>query len=235
MDKMAREFKTFFSYYGSKAKIIQHYPFPKYDTIVEPFCGAATYSVKHFERQIYLCDLNKDIIDTWEFLINASHNDILSLPKFKKGLDLRTLDLSKGQLNFCGYWCSRGSNTPRNIVSTFAVGNSNGEDYFENIKKQVADNLYRIKHWKIKLENYKNLNNNIKSTWFIDPPYEKGGQHYIHNTIDYEHLKEWAISRNGEIIVCENIEASWLNFDNLIDNVGIVRIKSEGIFYKQNA
>jgi len=34
-----------FSYYGSKSKLAQHYPTPKYDTIVEPFAGAAGYSL----------------------------------------------------------------------------------------------------------------------------------------------------------------------------------------------
>lgn len=229
-----QRFKCFFSYYGSKAKIIQHYPNPQFETIVEPFCGAANYSVRFFEKQIFLCDLNKDIIDTWEFLINASKQDILSLPRFEKGLDLRNLNLSKGQKNFCGYWASRGSNTPRNIVSTFAMGNSNGSEYFENIKYLVSENLYKIKHWKVKQIGYSELTENIKATWFIDPPYKEGGKHYIHNLIDYENLKNWSLNRNGEIIVCENIEASWLPFKHLIDNIGSVRIKSEGIYVHTN-
>jgi len=33
------------SYYGSKSKVVKHYPKPKYDLIIEPFAGAAWYSV----------------------------------------------------------------------------------------------------------------------------------------------------------------------------------------------
>jgi site-specific DNA-adenine methylase len=33
------------SYYGGKSKIVQYYPDPKYDTIIEPFAGSAQYSL----------------------------------------------------------------------------------------------------------------------------------------------------------------------------------------------
>ena len=29
-----------FSYYGSKSKIVNYYPPPKYSKIIEPFCGS---------------------------------------------------------------------------------------------------------------------------------------------------------------------------------------------------
>jgi site-specific DNA-adenine methylase len=32
-----------FSYYGSKSKIIDHYPAPKFNKIIEPFAGSARY------------------------------------------------------------------------------------------------------------------------------------------------------------------------------------------------
>jgi site-specific DNA-adenine methylase len=36
-----------FSYYGTKKRIVNKYPEPKYDKIIEPFCGAAQYSLKY--------------------------------------------------------------------------------------------------------------------------------------------------------------------------------------------
>lgn len=33
------------SYYGTKKKIAKYYPSPQYDKIIEPFAGAAQYSL----------------------------------------------------------------------------------------------------------------------------------------------------------------------------------------------
>jgi site-specific DNA-adenine methylase len=226
-------FKCFFSYYGSKAKIAKYYSKPKFGKIVEPFCGAANYSVLHYQNEVYLTDLNKDIVDTWEFLINANINDILKLPKFEKGLDLRKLNLSNGERKFCGFWVNRGMTSACNIVSNFAMQNSNGAEYFEIKKKEVSENLFRIKHWKIKETSYENLLDDFKATWFIDPPYFDGGKHYKFNKIVYEKLAEWCKTRLGLIIVCENTSATWLNFEHLIFNQGSVNNKSEGCFIKE--
>jgi len=39
-----------FSYFGSKARIGNKYPKPIYDTIIEPFAGAAGYSYAHSHK-----------------------------------------------------------------------------------------------------------------------------------------------------------------------------------------
>jgi len=36
-----------FSYYGSKKKIVKYYPEPVHDVIIEPFAGAAWYSLEY--------------------------------------------------------------------------------------------------------------------------------------------------------------------------------------------
>lgn len=195
-------------------------------TIVEPFAGAANYSVRHFERDVFLTDLSVDIIEVWQFLIAASEKDILGLPRFEKGLDLRKCNLSNGERKFAGFWANRGSRKPGNLVSSYAVGNSNGSEYFENVKRLVAENLYRIKHWQIKQTSYISLND-IKATWFIDPPYRNGGKHYVHNAINYVHLGEWCKARNGQVIVCENTDCDWLEVKPLVQCVGIVRNTTE--------
>lgn len=132
-----------FSYFGSKAKIWNYYPKPKHNVIIEPFAGAANYSVNNFENDVYLTDLNENIIKVWNFLINASENDILKLPKFYSGMDLRNLNLSEGErIFFCGFWVNRGMINPCNIVSKFAMGNTNGAEYFEIKKKEVSKKTF---------------------------------------------------------------------------------------------
>ena len=60
---------------------------------------------------------------------------------------------------------------------------------------------------------YKSLPN-VKATWFIDPPYQtKGG--YVISDVDYFELGKWCKSRKGQVIVCENAEADWLDFNPL--------------------
>lgn len=90
-------------------------------------------------------------------------------------------------------------------------------------------------HWKIYKDDYNNIEN-IEATWFIDPPYQKGGNYY-HSTvnnkfIDYENLKNWCLSRNGEIIVCENTSADWMNFTELVDLNGQLHKTTEVIYHR---
>ena len=44
------------SYYGAKTNIIDHYPPPKFDKIIEPFAGSARYALKYYDRDIILVD-----------------------------------------------------------------------------------------------------------------------------------------------------------------------------------
>lgn len=48
-----------FSYYGSKSKVVDLYPSPKFGKIIEPFAGSARYSLKYFDRDVLLVD--KDV------------------------------------------------------------------------------------------------------------------------------------------------------------------------------
>ena len=56
----------------------------------------------------------------------------------------------------------------------------------------------------------------IEATWFIDPPYQHvpGRYHHGPETIDYDELAEWAMSRRGQVIVCEGPDGDWLPFEH---------------------
>jgi site-specific DNA-adenine methylase len=196
------------SYYGSKSKIVGSYPRPMYDKIIEPFAGTARYSLKYFDRNILLIDKYKVIIDIWHYLQQASKNDILNLPKLKQGDNTKNYKfLSDVESSFLGFVIAGGSSTPQYQVGTFrGIG-------VERDLKRISEQLYKIKHWEIKLGDYKDIHNQ-ESTWFIDPPYQWGGEYYkiSNKELDFKELGEWCKSRLGQSIVCENTKADWLPF-----------------------
>lgn len=79
--------------------------------------------------------------------------------------------------------------------------------------QRVAANVHKVRHWQIKEGSFDEINNE-EASWFIDPPYQFGGQSYIHSnkSIDFNLLADWCKSRSGQVIVCENMKADWMPF-----------------------
>jgi site-specific DNA-adenine methylase len=198
---------SMFSYYGSKSKIVNYYPPPKYGKIIEPFAGSARYALKYFDRDVLLVDKYEVVIKIWKWLQQCSKDDILKLPKLEQGLDLRTLNLSEQELLFLGMLAGTASFSPRFKVSPFSAEKNERQNEY----KIIANHLHKIKHWEIRLGCYQDLPNK-EATWFVDPPYQFGGKAYVKNKIDFTSLSEWCRERNGQTIVCENTKADWLPF-----------------------
>ena len=196
-----------FSYYGSKSKIIDLYPPPQYDDIKEVFAGSARYSLKYWDRNVTIIDKYEVVIQVWKYLQNASEKDILSLPTLYQGDDIRNLDLCDDEKNLLGLLAGVASTQPRYKVSKFAA-NADGR---KNELKRIANALYKIRHWDIILGDFRDVENK-ECTWFIDPPYQFGGNAYVHNKIDFNLLSNWCKERRGQVIVCENTKADWLQF-----------------------
>lgn len=134
-----------FSYYGSKSKVIQFYPKPRFDKIIEPFAGSARYALKYWDREIIIIEKNDVIFRIWEYLQSASEKDILGLPKLKQGDDIRALNLSQIEKEFLGMmFGSVGSPSPCWTVSPFGDAHFRGDSL-----GKVAKNLFKIKHWQI--------------------------------------------------------------------------------------
>ena len=207
--------KYMFSYYGSKSKIVQYYPQPTNDKIIEPFAGSARYSLRYFEKDILLVDKYKVIVDIWHYLQRASEKDILGLPVLKESQLLSEFNLSEIERLFMGFCIASGGMTPRNKISPFVSSRNSSRLKFRI--KDIASNLYKIKHWKIILGSYEDLENE-HATWFIDPPYQIGGQHYkeSNKNLDFTFLANWCKSRNGQVIVCENMDSNWIELNPLI-------------------
>lgn len=213
-----------FSYYGSKSNVIDSYPTPQHERIIEPFAGSARYALKYYTRDVLLVDCRSVVIDTWHYLQSAKPSDILGLPRpdYKQSLD--GFNLSAGERYLLGWMCGRGAAYPRHKTQKWSRLNRD--------LKLIAEQLYKIKHWDIKLGNHQDIKN-TNATWFVDPPYQFGGDSYGTGKINYGALGNWIKSRQGQVIACENTKADWLPFWPLRKNRGSRNTTTEAIWCNQ--
>jgi len=216
-----------FSYYGSKGKIVDYYPPPKNKIVIEPFAGSARYALKYWKNDVVINEKYDVVFKVWKYLQKCEIADINNLPKIEDGKTLNDYEFdcieAKWLMGFC---IKGGSNSPRITPSEKGFGGGYMHQ-LENIKKH----LHKIKHWQITNLDYSELEN-LEATWFIDPPYEFGGEHYVESTknIDFAKLGEWCKSRNGQVIVCENTKATWLPFKPMKEMQGSQHKTTEAIW-----
>lgn len=67
------------SYYGSKSKVINLYPPPKFGKVIEPFAGSARYALKYFDRDVLLVDKHDAIVKIWKWLQVCSKDGVFSI------------------------------------------------------------------------------------------------------------------------------------------------------------
>ena len=213
-----------FSYYGSKSKIVDLYPPPKFDKIIEPFAGSARYSLKYWQKDVLLVDKYEIIVKVWQWLQKCSKNDIAGLPSVKRGDNVTELNINDEAKWLMGFCINRGSIAPKNIVADFCN--------WDEDKKRIISYLDKIKHWTIQVGTYDEIPNFPDVTWFIDPPYKNGGEYYKFSSkeLDFEHLGKWCMERTGQTIVCENTKADWLPFKPMAKLTGQAQTTTEAIW-----
>ena len=216
------------------------YPQPIHKTIIEPFCGSACYSLLYPHKQVVLYDKNPIIVMLWEYLINVSEKEILSLPLLKDDQSIEDLDVIEEAKNLIGFWLGFGSVKPRKRF-TKSLKKEGWEKYRKKYwgpakKQRIAEQLKFIRHWKVFESGYVEVRNQ-EATWFIDPPYKKAGKTYPFSSkkIDFDHLANWCKSRQGTVIVCESSEANWLDFIKVGLCNGIKgSVSTEAVWIKNN-
>jgi hypothetical protein len=219
------------SYYGAKTNLVGLYPKPKHDIIIEPFAGSARYALRHFEKEVILVDKYPVIVKLWRWLQKCSEKDILSLPRqLPAGTELKkmTFDCEEQRL-LVGFVYGSGDNRPRNkITKRKTTWRPNHANYG---LKRIASNLFKIRHWQI-IEGDYTVSPNNEATWFIDPPYQFGGDAYVMSSkkIDFEKLGVWCQERKGQIIVCENTKADWMPFKPVVKQRGSLFTTTEAIW-----
>lgn len=209
--------KTFFNFYGGKYRIAPRYPTPEKKTIIEPFAGAAGYSLRYPDRNIILVDADEKIVGVWEYLIHVSAAEIMKLPhKINHINEVKSCQESRWLI---GFWLNPGSQMPKNVPSAWARNPLPGRlnTYWgKGVRERIASQVDKIRHWKIIHGDYTE-SPNISATWFIDPPYNNDkGRAYIKQVGDYEKLGTWCKTRKGQVLVCENKGANWLPFKFLM-------------------
>jgi hypothetical protein len=222
------------SYYGSKLKIINYYPAPTHDLIIEPFAGAAQYSLKYFDRDVILIDKYDVIIQLWKWLQQCSSKDILSLPYIELGKTTNdyTWDCIEAKW-LMGFIIAAGVSSPRYSPTKWRT---TLRPYAQQHKKgEIANSLYKIKHWKFILGEY-NCLKNVGATWFIDPPYQNGGNQYKWKGkfLNYPLLAYWCKSREGQVIICENSTNTWIDAKPLTELYGVKHKTIEVMWYKES-
>lgn len=219
------------SYYGSKTNVVDFYPTPKHGRIIEPFAGTARYCLKYFENDILILDKYEVVVNMWKWLQKCSVSDINTLPHFvKPGQSLSdfTFDCDEAK-HLIGFLIGFGMEKPRKTASVKRMTMRPNHVNFS--LNRIAKNLWKIRHWDIRLGDYTEIENQ-KATWFIDPPYQFGGHCYQHSNkkIDFQSLAEWCRSQVGQVIVCENMQADWMEFKPMIQHKGVRGMQKEAIW-----
>jgi len=215
-----------FYYYGRKKQIAKYYPAPNFDTIIEPFAGAASYSLfqNNWKKRVILIEKDPKVAEIWDWLINrATINEIKKLPDLKVGeKSSEFLHIIHAATKMAFHF--------KTIKVTPVL-----ERNWEISRRVFLLNLHKVKHWEIHCSDYSEAPD-IEATWFIDPPYKDAsglGYKYSSKLIDYDKLANWALKRKGEIIFCEGESGDYLPFEPLVELKGVAGKSSrEVIFYK---
>jgi len=215
-----------FYYYGRKKQIAKYYPIPNCDTIVEPFAGAAAYSLygDNWKKNVILIEKDIKVFQIWDWLINCA-----TVEEIKKLPDLKVGEKSSEFLHII-HAATKMAFQFKTIKVTPVL-----ERNWEISRRVFAENLYKVKHWTIINGDYSDAPD-IEATWFIDPPYKgDAGMGYRHSSkmLDYEKLSKWALNRKNEVIFCEGCNGDYLPFEPLLNLKGVAgKVSKEMIYYK---
>jgi len=202
--------KPFFCYFGGKWRSTPLYPKPQFDTIVEPFAGAAGYSTRHWERNVVLVEKDATVAALWRWLIRVPARDVAALPLVIEHTDL--LDVCAEAKSLIGFWLNKGTTAPSKSPSRWMRDGIRPKSMWgPEIRDRIARQVDMIRHWVI-IEGDYSMAPDVDATWFVDPPYYRSGKHYRRSSVDYTALSAWCKSRRGQVMVCEQEGADWLPF-----------------------
>lgn len=203
-----------FYYYGRKKQLAGHYPSPQFSTIIEPFAGAAAYSLHsdHWKSDVTLVEKDERVAEIWSWLIHdATADSINRLPPLRQGeRSSEFLHIIHAATKMAFHY---------QTIKVTAVLERN----WEISRRIMARDLHKVKHWKVLCADYTSAPD-VEATWFIDPPYfgpPGHGYRWGSNTLDYETLGRWARRRKGQVIFCEGEHGDYLPFRPLRDSKGV--------------
>lgn len=205
--------KPFFTYFGGKYRVAPYYPAPMYETVVEPFAGAAGYSARHPHQNVILIDKNPIIAGLWKYLTQVSAADVLALPDLADGQTVDDLAVCQEAKWLIGFWLNKGAASPCKRPSQWMLQGRCPDSWWgAGVRQRVANQVDSIRHWTVIEGDYWDAPV-MNATWFIDPPYETAGKNYAVCLDEYSTLAEWCRLCSGQVIVCEAEGATWLPFE----------------------
>lgn len=210
-----KELKMFWPFYGGKWRFAPKYPAPRFDSIIEPFAGAAGYSLRYADRKVTLVEKDPVIAALWRYLVRVTPAEILGLPL--DVTDVRSLPVAEEAQSLIGWWINKGTERPRRTPSKWFRDGLRPKSFWgSEIRERIANQVESIRHWTIVEGDY-SAAPDVEATWFIDPPYaNKAGEMYrcSSKALDFQSLGAWCRGRRGQTIVCENAGATWLPFEH---------------------
>jgi hypothetical protein len=182
--------------------------------VIEPFAGAAGYSVYWEPKEVTLIEQNPAVYGVWDYLRRVSPSEVMRLPSNISHVDELSPRVCQEAKWLIGFWFDvRGQTKPLESRSTVARTPIHAaRSWSDTVKRRIASQVDRIRHWEIIHGNYQDAPD-VKAHWHIDPPYNNAaGDLYTLHKIDHQALAQWCLSRCGWRQVCENDGAAWLGF-----------------------
>lgn len=155
-------------------------------------------------------EANVAVVETWNRICNLSESEILSykLPNVGEVTD--------------DHWLIQAAFSEHASTAIKRVWTKRMNRDAEPQKRYAAKHVdYAREHIRYLQGHYLDAPD-VEATWFIDPPYQKVVKGYLRDDLDYAQLREFCLSRKGQVVVCEQQGADWLPFHRLYDMKGTV-------------
>jgi hypothetical protein len=204
--------RPFWAYYGGKWRAAPRYPRPIYETIIEPFAGAAGYALRYPERKVILVEKNAKVAAVWRYLLRVTSSEVRALPLLGDGQTVDDLSVCEEARYLIGFWLNKGAASPCKSPSAWMRAGTHASSFWgPQVRERVAAQVDHIRHWRLIEGDYTDAPD-VEATWFIDPPYIEAGKLYPTKVASFAALAEWCRTRTGQVMVCENEGATWLPF-----------------------
>lgn len=210
-----------FYYYGGKARIAGRYPAPEYPTVIEPFAGAAGYSMHHLRKgnieRAILIEKDPRVVELWQRLLSMTPEEVLAIP-------IPDVGSETSDFFYMTTATSNGVAVSRRMTVTKRM-----PELVEMMRRRVAGLLPFVQgRVEVIHGDYRQVDAE-EATWFIDPPYQPHidkatsantrcaqGLGYAKgcdaSCLDFTSLARWCRNRPGQVLVVEQEGADWLPF-----------------------